>query len=431
MIEGIETNNGGRQRRPPYSNMRCHTMEATRPRLPCQTIKHILIDGATLARFPDRCADILKSFPDVKPEITDDFCDQTIAHRLKAAYPAAEITDQKKTASAVSAGKRFLVIGSAEREKGVEKFIDSKGMVCHGFFHIMVMNNGCVYNCQYCFLQQHIWDKDVSSHIRLNVNYEDIADRMRELARQRLDAGQATLFHTGILLDYLCFEPVTHFLEFLAPRLGDSDFARSNIDMWSKGNDINALLVAAAKYPWATRVILPGWSVNSIYAADRYEIGTARTRQRLAAARQLQDAGYKVTIRIDPMVPYRNWRTDYTDLVDMIFGEFGLRPDVVFVSSLRFDEPDLIETGRQRFPNSDLFSCDFLKEDRAKYRIPFVQRMELLRTVINRIRRHRPEQVVGVCKENVKTWRTLDLDPGKCCLAEPLLANTMDQFVLE
>lgn len=405
-------------------------METHRPRLPSEAIEHILVHRQVLDRHPDRIAGILKEFNGIEPTVTNHLDGDTIARYLRDAFPRAEVLQERKTASAVTVGKRFLVIGAADPQSAVEQFTDSKGMVCHGFFHIMVMNNGCVYNCQYCFLQQHIWDKDVSSHIRLNVNYEDIVHRMREIAGQRLREGKGTRFHTGILLDYLGFEAVTGFIEFLVPHLGEDVFAKSTVEMWSKGNDVRVLLEAAAKYPWATWRLRPGWSINSVHAADKYEPGTARTVQRLHAARNLQDAGYRLTIRIDPMVPYTGWKKDYTDLVDMIYRDFGLRPHVVFVASLRFDEPDLIHTGRSRFPNSDLFCHDFPKEDRAKFRLPFEQRLELFRTVIEAIRRHEPDQRLGVCKENLKTWKALDLDPTRSCLAEPLLANTIHQFVL-
>jgi DNA repair photolyase len=410
-------------------------MEHPSQRRPRQAVRHILLHEEARSRFPERVAAVLRHFPDIEPELTAELNDEIVNRYIKDVFPNTEVKrraqTEVKSTTEVRAGKRILVIGEAAEERRVEKFIDTKGMACHGFFHINVMVNGCVFNCQYCFLQQHIWDKDVSSFIKLNVNYEDIVARMKEIAGQRLARGLATRFHTGILLDYLCFEDVTRFTEFLVSQMGDDAFARSTVDMWSKGDDVRSLLDAAAKYPWATERILPGWSVNSPYAAETYEPGTAGTRQRLQAARELQDVGYRLTIRLDPMVPYPAWKTDYPELVDMVFGEFGLRPDVVFVSSLRFDEPELIEVGRERFPNSDLFCHDFPKEDRAKYRLPFDLRIEMLRTVVERIQHHDQDQIVGICKENIKTWKALGLNPALSCLSEPVLETTMDKFVLD
>jgi DNA repair photolyase len=406
-------------------------VESTRPRLASSAIQHILIDKNALDRFPERVEGILEHFPKVKPIIASDLNQETINRHFREAFPKADVPCSEKTSSTVSVGKRFLVIGAVEKEKSAEPFLDSKGMVCHGFHNINVMVNGCVYNCQYCFLQEHIWDKDISSFIKLNVNYEDILDRMREISGQKLNNGEATRYQMGVLMDSLGCESITHFIEFMTPLLGEEVFSRSTIELLSKGNDIRALLDVARKYPWATSRLFPGWSINSVYAANKYEIGTAGAVQRLEAARELQDAGYKIRFRIDPIIPYEGWKKDYSDLVDMIYEKFGLEPYLMIIASLRFDEPGLIGIAKERFSNSDLFSYDFPKEDKAKFRIPFDQRVEIFRAVIDRIHRHNSDQLIGICKENMKTWKALEIDPGKSCLSAPLLENTIDQFVLD
>jgi len=402
-----------------------------RPVKPAQMIKHILVDREAMNRFPERISDILRHFPTVTPVVVASLNRESIQRHFREAFPNAEVQAEKKTSSAVSVGKRFLVIGAVEKEQGAEKFVDTRGLVCRGFYNINAMINGCVFNCQYCFLQEHIWDKEVSAYIRLNVNYEEILERMREIAGRRLREGRATGFHTGIMMDYLGFEEVTRFTEFLLPRLDDPAFARTFIDMWSKGNDTRALLNAAVRYSWATERILPGWSFNSVYAADHFEPGTARTIQRLQAARELQAAGYRITVRIDPIIAHPNWETEYRNLVGMIYDDFGIRPNVFTVGTLRFNEMTLIETGRERFPDSAMYRQHFIKEDKAKYRLPYDENIKILQTVIDEIRRHDPQQPVGVCKENLKTWKALGLNPAATCLSGPCLENTISQFVLD
>jgi len=407
-------------------------MQEERPRKPEQAIRHILVHQEVYDRYPARVQGLLDCFPAVRPIFTPVLDQETIAAHFRQTCPdAARDLIRQKTSTEVSAGKRFLVVGAVPREKGAEPFIDSKGMVCHGFHHINVMINGCIFNCQYCFLQEHIWDKDISAYLRWNANYEEIIERMREISAARLAAGEATRYQMGVLLDSLGLESVTRFVEYLAPRLGDEVFTRSTVELLTKSDDVGVLVDAAAKYPWATERLLPGWSINSVYATDTYELGTARTRQRLAAARRLEDVGYRLIFRIDPVVPYEEWEKDYLELVDMMWGEYRLRPATVVTASLRFDERNLIDTAKTRFPDSDLFCYDFPMEDRAKYRIPFALRVRMYRTIIDRIREHRPEQVIGVCKENIKTWKALDLRPAACCLAPPLLPNTIKDFVLD
>jgi hypothetical protein len=239
----------------------------------------------------------------------------------------------------------------------------------------------------------------------------------------------ATRFHTGTLMDYLGMEPISGFIEFMIPHLGDEAFDRSTCVMWSKGNDTSVLVEAARKYPWAVKVLVPGWSINSAYVADRYELCTARTEQRLEAAVTLQQAGYRQTVRLDPLVPYPEWRTGYGEVVDMVLGRYGLRPSYMVLGSLRFDEQDMIDTMKARFPGSDLFQRDLPKEDQAKYRIPFEVRQEMYRFLIDRVRSHDAEQPIGVCMEDPQMWETLDLDPSRTCLAQPIF-NEADRLVV-
>ncbi len=91
----------------------------------------------------------------------------------------------------------------------------------------------------------------------------------------------------------------------------------------------------------------------------------------------------------------------------------------------------LIETGRERFPDSAMYRQHFIKEDKAKYRLPYDENIKILQTVIDEIRRHDPQQPVGVCKENLKTWKALGLNPAATCLSGPCLENTISQFVLD
>ncbi len=394
-------------------------------------IRFVLVHEQAHHRFPERVDGVLSHFPDADVHFASDLTAETIDRHFQKAFPRAQIEKERKTPSAISAGKRFLVIGQTEKQKSVEKFTDSKGMVCHGFFNINVMVNGCIYNCQYCFLQEHIWDKDVSSYMKLHVNYEDILDDMKNIARERMTAGLETRFQMGVLMDSLGLEEATHFVEFLAPHLGDDVFAKSTVKLGTKGDDIRVLIEAAARYPWATERFRPGWSINTPYAARAYEHGTASSDLRLQKARELQDAGYVIRFRVDPIVPYEGWEKDYTRLIDSIYVRYGIRPHTMVVASLRFDEDGLIRTAKERFPNSDLFGYDFPKEDRAKFRLPFEQRMKIFRTMIDRIRKHNPDQEISVCKENMKTWRTLGMDPSCSCLKEPCLENTMDQFILD
>ena len=65
----------------------------------------------------------------------------------------------------------------------------------------------------------------------------------------------------------------------------------------------------------------------------------------------------------------------------------------------------------------------FTLEDNAKHRLSAPRRLELFETVIERIRRHKKDQVVGVCKGRMDLWNTLGLDPMQTCLSGPVLKS--------
>ena len=404
-------------------------------RTPDQAIKQVLVHEEAKARFPQRVSAILERLSAAQVTQVPDLEPATIASFFSVFArdqdPGEAALVENKTSSGISAGKRFMVIGTCGQAGAIDAFIDTKGMVCHGFHNINAMANGCVFNCQYCFLQEHIWDKPIPTYVRLNVDYEQIIERMRQISDPDQQEGQLTRFQMGVLMDSYIFEPITGFARFLFEQLSHEVFSHTTIEMLSKSDEIGFLLDGARQHPWLTQRILPGFSINSVYVSRTYELGTAGTEARLAAARALQDAGYSIILRMDPVVPYDGWEADYRELVDMIFARYELRPQPLIIASLRFDELGLINIAKERFPRSDLFDFDFPREDRAKYRIPFERRMEVFASIIDRIRFHHPTQPIGICKENLKTWEALGMDPTGTCLSSPCLPNTMDEFVLD
>jgi spore photoproduct lyase len=61
------------------------------------------------------------------------------------------------------------------------------------------------------------------------------------------------------------------------------------------------------------------FSVNTDKIWQYLEHRTPSPTDRLKAARKVQDAGYEVRLRIDPVVRYSTWEKDYCRLTDMIF----------------------------------------------------------------------------------------------------------------
>jgi len=219
-------------------------------------------------------------------------------------------------------------------------------------------------------------------------------------------------------MDSLAFEPVTGFVKFLLPRANDEAFARATFLLLSKTDSIGHLVEGAKKYPWATQRVVPSWSVNTPFATRRYELNTPPPEHRLKAARRLQDLGYPIRLRIDPLIPYPGADADYCALVDAIYRDYRLDPRIVTLGSLRYEKMVTTWAG-QRFPGTNLFDLPIEKRVGDKQRLTFNLRHYLYQRVIDRIRFHRPSQNLGLCKEQQEMWEALKLkandQSGQAC----------------
>ena len=68
-----------------------------------------------------------------------------------------------------------------------------------------------------------------------------------------------------------------------------------------------------------TRQAIVSFSINAEQVAKQWEKGAyavSPIRNRIEMAGKLQDAGYEVRVRIDPMVPILEWEKHYKELVD-------------------------------------------------------------------------------------------------------------------
>ena len=155
---------------------------------------------------------------------------------------------------------------------------------------------------------------------------------------------------------------------------------------------------------------------------EEVELGKARLHERLKAARAVQQAGYRVRLRIDPMVWFDGWEAEYARLVDTIYQY--VQPEMFTLGSFRALN-QLRSIIRQRFPDSPLLEAPFVKADleHARERYPLSYRVRLYLHVLDRIRRYDPRVPVSLCKEDNEAWTVLrdkGFVPAACnCLWHP------------
>jgi spore photoproduct lyase len=287
------------------------------------------------------------------------------------------------------------------------------GVVCFKFWQL-VHASGCPFRCAYCFLQTTTYFRFNKAALMGQVygNWEQMVEEVKVW----LACPTPRMLIVGELQDGLAFDsayaavtgkPLTHHL---IPLFAAQD--RHRLIFLTK----STLIKHALKLEPTPQVVF-SWSVNAEYVGRRWELGAPLPSSRFAAAARVQEAGWPIRFRLDPMIPYcdveDNWRAGYTEAIDRIN---GLAPEMVTIGALRASTMGLATAAEKNGRPTDLF--DYLSEKDPsgfKYRLPFEQQMALYRFAIERLDRKRI--IPALCKEDVSVWKAVGLEFDGChCL---------------
>ncbi len=218
----------------------------------------------------------------------------------------------------------------------------------HYFSHML----NCIYDCRYCFLQ----GMYRSAHCVLFVNFEDFAASIR----QGIAANPGRqVFYSGYDCDSLAFEPVSGFAGFFVPLF--ARYPRAVLELRTKSTQISSLLRMA---PIANCVV--AMSFTAAAAARRWERDVPSIGKRLAALGRLQEAGWPVALRFEPLLPVAEPNA-YRDLFDLVFSR--LEADRLHsVSAGLFRMPaDYFRNTLKLYPDEPLFARETQTENGVAY----------------------------------------------------------------
>jgi len=177
----------------------------------------------------------------------------------------------------------------------------------------------CLYDCRYCFLQ----GMYRSAHYVLFVNYELFVESILELAGKH--RGESVHFFSGYDCDSLALEPVSGFVDFILPV-----FARHPhilLELRTKSIRIRTLL----ERPPIDNCIV-AFSLSPGKVAEAVEHRAPGLAQRLQAMKQLQEHGWRVGLRFDPVLYLDGFEAEYGEMFKRVFAE--LDPDRIHSVSL-------------------------------------------------------------------------------------------------
>jgi spore photoproduct lyase len=179
----------------------------------------------------------------------------------------------------------------------------------------MDLAEGCPAHCQYCYLAGSLSGPPIT---RVYANLPEILGAMAahvgrgtvtSASAERADEG--TTFEASCYTDPLALEHLTGSLSATIAHVGTHDWPGPvGLRFTTKFDNVGPLLTLP--HDGLTRVRM---SVNAEEVAARFEGGTARVPQRLAALRELAKAGYRVGLTIAPIMRIPRWREAYGALL--------------------------------------------------------------------------------------------------------------------
>ena len=212
----------------------------------------------------------------------------------------------------------------------------------NNFYFSHMLN--CLYDCRYCFLQGMFQ----SANYVLFVNYEDFMGAIDETINKLQNKETATFF-SGYDCDSLALESVTGFAKQFLPFFRERP--RALLELRTKSLNTQVLLQTEA---FNNCIIAFSFTPEEVSKVT--EIGVPTVSSRIAMMEKLSKAGWKIGLRLDPLIYHNNYKSNYKKLINKIFYKIGNESfHSVSVGAMRF--PKSIYNKIERlYPDSTLLA---------------------------------------------------------------------------
>ncbi len=262
-------------------------------------------------------------------------------------------------------------------------------VVCPHFLELK-WANGCPFNCAWCYLQGtfRFLDRGKKPFIK---DWNKIELHLNALFQYN---SRRELLNAGELSDSLIGE---HLDPPASVRLAKMFQEQDNYELLlvTKSDRVDNLLKIEPEN------VIMSFGINAFPVAERWEKGAPHPLRRIEAARKLHDHGYRVRVRIDPMVPVAGWERYYEELVDEIFRKF--EPERITLGTLR----GLSTTIRCAKDTSWVRYLD--EPSNWGLKPKFDVRLAMYRFVMDLLEEYGFRNY-GLCKETVGMWKALGMD---------------------
>ena len=323
---------------------------------------------------------------------------RSLAERICAAYPNAEVEEQLGTAHnkinlGISdplqlhyEGRRTLVLGEHNSALGRS---DEEGNTCPNFWHFSPYGY-CPYGCSYCYLAGTQGIR-FSPTVKIFMNLDEILAQENKQARK---IGRQEAFYLGKLQDGMALDPLTGYSRVMIPFFAKHPFARLRV--LSKSADFENVL----DLDHGGHTVLC-WSLNPPEVRKDYEVVTPPIDERIAAMRKCADAGYPIRVMLMPIIPVPGWRQAYGTLLEELLTQVKL--DRITLGGVCSYGPALNVT-HEKLGNDNAIvkSLALINDgpDDGRTRYSHAMRAELYGFMRDTIRRFQPDLTIALCMES-------------------------------
>lgn len=340
------------------------------PNLPdyLQSIQKVLIDG----------------------EVVDSKLAQRIRQRL--AHLPIEILEQGQPLETVQDQESILYL---KDYKG--KFLrfcpGTTFYRCCGY-RIIHIGENCPLNCSYCILKSYFQDKILKVWANMDDLFQELDKEFTSQPQKLFRVG------TGEFTDSLALETITGYSGDLIEFLN----SYPNVALELKSKIVDLSWIEKVRNP---KKILPAWSLNSPEIVQTEEKKVAPLEERLKAAKECAQKGFKVCLHFDPIIYYPGWDKGYATVIDMIFDY--LRPeDIAYLSLGSFRcMPELKSYIQKHWPESNYIYQEFITGMDGKLRLLRPLRIKQFRFLADRLGTYGLDKEIYFCMESDEVWKTV------------------------
>ncbi len=259
-------------------------------------------------------------------------------------------------------------------------------------YQVLNIGMNCPMDCVYCILQAYLNKPWLTFFVNSEALFAEMEQAFAQEPKRFFRIG------TGEFTDSMALDSITA----LSAKL--VEFMAGNNQAVLELKTKSAVIHNLQGLQHNGRTIL-AWSLNSSPIMQKEEVRTASLTERLAAAKQCAEWGYKLAFHFDPIIEHPGWELGYEDTIQKLFQSVPAE-SIVWISmgALRY-LPSLKEIGTTRFPGSRIFYQEFIEglDNKQRYFRPI--RVAMYKHIYGLLKRYSAEKTcIYFCMESDEIW---------------------------